>query len=526
MKEQVEKIIKPIQDFWTKQSKKNRLIIAGVLAGALVIIVVLTIILNMQRYKVLYTGLKNSDSEEIIATLAAMEVPYKVEDDDSTILVPEDQVKSLRMEFATQGYPKSSPNYSLFEENIDIWTTDSERTQIIIYQLEQRLQQTIETLNPVKSAVVFINAPKDNGYVLGGDKGVPTASVKLELRSEIGPQQVNGIKRLVAQSGVPNLTAENVAVIDSNGNELSAELEEEASQVSLTEFKTQIEREFQQDIEKKVKTLLGSVYGGADHVEVVASVNMDVDKKIQEIITYIPSEEGDNTGVIVKEETNTEMQVDPETPGGIPGTDTNTDISTYPNVTVEGNLINVKDEKSYEYLVSQVTEQIQKEAAELKSVTIGITIDKQNMDEQEKQDVLNLVSKATNTAVENIAVMNYSFSIPHNPVQTDPEPGPWFLSGWRLYVFIGAIGFMLILLTLTTIFILKSRANKRRLLELQQLEMLEQDQDEFEELKPLGSETSKSKSKALQDEIKRFAETNPEIVAQLIRSWLKDEDID
>ncbi|HHW45383.1 MAG TPA: hypothetical protein GXX17_00555 [Clostridiales bacterium] len=148
MNEQIKKYLKPVQDFWSKQSKKNRLVILGVAGGAILLITILVIILNTQRYKVLYSGLKGSDSEEIIAVLASMDVPYKVEDDRSTILVPEDQVASLRMDLATQGYPKSSPNYSLFEKNIDIWTTDSERNQIIIYQLEQRLQQTIETLTP------------------------------------------------------------------------------------------------------------------------------------------------------------------------------------------------------------------------------------------------------------------------------------------------------------------------------------------------------------------------------------------
>lgn len=106
--------------------------------------------------------------------------------------------------------------------------------------------------------------------------------------------------------------------------------------------------------------------------------------KIQEIITYKPAT-SDNKGVISESNTQTEQQLNgTSSAGGTAGTQTNADVTNYPGITVNGNVIYTKDEQSYKYLVSQVKEQIQGDAASVQDMTISVVINKAMMDEAQK----------------------------------------------------------------------------------------------------------------------------------------------
>ena len=78
------------------------------LAAIAGIVVALSMNAGTGDYKVLYAGLPDKDGGAVVAQLATMNVPYKVQAGSGAIMVPAMQVPDLRLRLATAGLPKGS----------------------------------------------------------------------------------------------------------------------------------------------------------------------------------------------------------------------------------------------------------------------------------------------------------------------------------------------------------------------------------------------------------------------------------
>ena len=68
------------------------------LAAAIALVVVAFLWARTAEYRVLYSNLSDRDGGEVIAALAQLNVPYRVAEGGSAILVPADQVHELRLQ--------------------------------------------------------------------------------------------------------------------------------------------------------------------------------------------------------------------------------------------------------------------------------------------------------------------------------------------------------------------------------------------------------------------------------------------
>ncbi len=564
MNEQIKRYIDPIKNFWANLTKKKKIVILSVFAGIVLLSVILGIMLNTQPFVVLYPGLDHDEAVEVMTELKDRGVSYK--EDNGTIYVPKDQENALRMDLSNEGHPKTAPNYDFFTSNTDMMSTDFEKRTIEKYQLNQRLESVIKTLDGVDNSNVTISIPDTTGYAWDENSATPSASVTVTLRAgkTLQPAQVNGIKQLVSKS-VPNMKVEDVAVIDTaTGEELSDTEDGGASQIDISQFKLAIEKSYQKDIEASVMKVLAPVFG-ENNVKVSAKSIMDVDKKIQEIITYNPSSSSDNRGVIAEENTEKEQNTDASatsSAGGVAGTDANADTTTYPGVTVNGNVIYTKDAQSYKYLVSQVKEQIQGDAASVKDMTISVVINKAMMDDTQKAQISNLVANAAAIDPSKVAVYSATFATPETVPTNAPIGFPGNLNQMLIYSG-AALGAVILIIIIIAVIVSSRRRKKRK--QLLGLEEQGEVPEEFYNLKgkkAKGEETADgdeksaisaqkaqadeeklrakealqelekarmaqaSKEEALREEIQEFSSQNPEIAAQLIRTWLRGEDFD
>lgn len=536
---QIKKYIDPIVNFWGNLTKKKKIIILSVFGGIVLISVIAGILLNVQPYVVLYPGMEHEEAVEVMNELRERNISYK--EDNGTISVPKDKENALRMELANEGHPKTAPNYDFFTKNVDIMSTDFEKKTIEKYQLNQRLEAVIKTLDCIQNANVTISVPDSSGYAWDENAEATTASVTVTLASgkTLESSQVNGIKQLVAKS-VPNLKTDDVAVIDTKtGNELSAS--NGGSQVNISQFKLTIENEYEKDIEKNVLKVLTPVFG-ENNVKVTAKSIMDVDKKVQEIITYKPST--DNKGVINESNTQKEQETGGQKTGGAAGTESNTETTTYPGVTVNGDTIYTKDAETYKYLVSQVKEQIQGDAASVQDMTISIVVNKELMSDTQKQEIAKLAAYAAAIKPEKVAVYNSAFPGAVQPANAAASSLPPL----NTILVLGGAALLTLLIVITVAVIVARRRKKKRMSQLAELEGQENPEEETSlksRLDEKGSEAQEknekpidlkaiedaraekaSKEEALTKEIQDFSSQNPEIAAQLIRSWLRGDDSD
>lgn len=528
---EVKKYLQPIKNFWMKLSSKTKKIILISLGGVVLLSVVLGLLLNRTQYAVLYSGLDHDEAVEVMAELKDSGVSYQ-EDNDS-IYVPSDKEDSVRMQLANEGHPKSAPNYDFFTNNINAMTTDYEKKVIEKYQLNQRLEDVIKTLDPIENAYVTISIPDESDYAWDDKDSAPTASVAVKLKSgqALNAKQVNGIKQLVSKS-VPNMKTEDVSVIDnSTGEELeSADSDSSGSvQMDLTEFKLKIEKQYEDSLEKKILDHLSGIYG-KNNISVSVKSQMDLDKTIKNIITYQPTT-SDGKGVVSESEEQHEVTQDASGAGGTAGAESNTETTTYPGVTVNGNIITTKDSASYKYLVSQVQEQVQGDAAALQDVTVSVIVNDPGMTDTEINNLKNAVAFASGVSADKVDVMSKNFYSSAQPVNAQPA-GYAFPFSWKILA--AGAGVFLLIVVLTVV--LLSRRRKKRLQELEKnlapgdeinLEGLGRPALDIptESIEQIRQSTGGKEEKVRKD-LQEFSSENPEIAAQLIRSWLKGEEDD
>ena len=254
---------------------------------------------------------------------------------------------------------------------------------------------------------------------------------------------------------------------------------------------------------------------------------------MQRLSSQICSQEGlqsdtpseDNRGVINHEEHKYTAQGDDVTVGGVPGTDSNTGVSTYSTVIeTDGDTIYVDSADTYDYLVSQMKEQIQKQSAKILSLNVSVVVKDKTIDEAQRDEIEKLVANAAGIEQDRVVVFNSAYIGEVDEEQTVPVDTNIFAdrSFVILLCVIGAV--LLIALILLFALIRSARKNKKA----QELLLTAATENEnfledpaLEDFKIADIEAVESPAEVLKTQIQNFTSDNPEIAAQLVRSWLK-----
>ncbi|WP_062204840.1 flagellar basal-body MS-ring/collar protein FliF [Demequina salsinemoris] len=232
----------------------------------------------------LFTNLSSTDAAAIVGQLDASGVNYQLTAGGGTILVPEDQLYDTRLAVASAGLTTTSAvGYDLLD---NMSMTSSEFQQQVTYQraLEGELAQTIEAMNGVETASVKLALPEET--VFSDEQAAPTASVFVETSAgaSLGTQNVQAIANLVSAS-IDGMAAEDVAVIDADGNVLSTVGAEDSTllQASAT-------ADYETRIASNVQTMLDQILGeGNAVVSVTAELDYDETQTTSETFSSDPS---------------------------------------------------------------------------------------------------------------------------------------------------------------------------------------------------------------------------------------------
>ncbi|HEY2020382.1 flagellar basal-body MS-ring/collar protein FliF [Paraburkholderia sp.] len=285
-----------------------------IFAVALLIAVVAGLFLwsRAPTYKVLYSNLSDRDGGSIIAALQQANVPYKLSDSGSAILVPAEQVHETRLRLASQGLPKSgSVGFELMDnQKFGISQFDEQ----INYQraLEGELERTIESISSVKSARVHLAIPKPTVFVR--DKEPPSASVLVQLYPGrvLDEGQVVAITHMIA-SAVPEMPVKGVTVLDQDGNLLTQPSTGSGLDASQLKYRQQIERNTQQRIDAILAPLFG---GGNAHSQVSADIDFSHSEQTSE--NYGPNG-NPQQAAIRSQQSSTSTEMSQGGASGVPG---------------------------------------------------------------------------------------------------------------------------------------------------------------------------------------------------------------
>lgn len=266
----------------------------GLVIGGAVIVAFLVVgiwWLLKPTYEALVQNLSDEGRAEVLASLMQQQVPYEIDESTGSIMVPAEQVASLRAQLSAQGLPsKQSVGLELFSQG-DYGM--SEFAQRINYQraLEGELARTIQSIEEVRHARVHVTLGKSS--IFENRKEPAKASVVLQLKPErqLAGQQVFGVQQMVA-AAVPALSAEQVVVLDDMGRTLSS------ADGAAGGDRWSTVRQMEQDYEARLRTLLtGALPETEFQLSVKLQVNFDKVKSVKEEV--IPAK-GQQTGYLLK----------------------------------------------------------------------------------------------------------------------------------------------------------------------------------------------------------------------------------
>jgi len=157
-----------------------------------------------EKYLTLWhEDLDETEVADITAFLKENKYKYKLENNDSTILVPIDSLYKIRMGLAKVGLPKDNGKaYKFFDKEVLDITVNKFNRINRIRAIQTELARSVETLGEVEKTRIYINIKDTTAVVI----------VKLHPDKELQERQIKAIQRLVASAAEP-LKAERVSVI-------------------------------------------------------------------------------------------------------------------------------------------------------------------------------------------------------------------------------------------------------------------------------------------------------------------------
>lgn len=521
-----QKYVQPVKSWWaslTPKRKKQLMILGPVL---LLTLIALVVWLNYKPYAVLYQNLDLAEAGQIVNSLEEKGVSVRTKN-DSTVLVPENQVAELKMQLAMEGYPKNGLSYDFYIDNVDTMSTDSDRKTYKIYQLNKLLQESIKTINGVKDAIVLISIPENNGYVLKTDNSTATASVVVTMAGSepLTNAQVNGIKQLVSKS-VVGMPTDGVAVIDGNtGEEVGGDSNSLTGKAS---DRLAIEKEIDKTIEDKVKRQLQLLIGDSGNIQVVATSRINTDDMLTQSKQYTPMNEDSTTGVTSQENHLLESDDNGILAAGVPGAESNADVPNYPamNGELDGNTYT--NQYQYDYKVNETLQEIQKGDIVLESLKVSVVIQSEVLDDSELDNMIDLVATTANVETDDVYIYIQNTNAESEEGQTVSAMAMLQQNWWIVLI---VVVVLLLLVILVVILLRRKRQKEEAEAEAEALAAQEEARRAAEAAKSLAGADSQpklteeeAKQQQVLEQVRGFAKEHPDVAAQIIRGWLKGDE--
>jgi flagellar M-ring protein FliF len=316
----------------------------------------------------LYSGLSFDDSAAIVSQLESTGVPYELRGQGETILVPRDQITSIRMNLAAEGLPASGQvGYEIFDNQSTLGATSFVQDVNLIRAMEGELARTISSLARIQTARVHLVLPKRE--LFRRERQDPSASITLGVRGTLAGTEINAIQHLVS-AAVEGMSPNQVSIIDTAGRLLAAGTGEDNNSVISGDLAARVDT-----IETRLRTRLEEMLVnivGPGRVRVQVTADLEFNRLTRTSETYDPD------GQVVRSTQSRELNDSSNAPtdGGpvsvgnnLPGTAgdaANSGQNTEQSSTTE---------ETINYEISKSTQSEITEAGSIKRISVAVLVD-------------------------------------------------------------------------------------------------------------------------------------------------------
>ncbi|MBN9136743.1 MAG: flagellar M-ring protein FliF, partial [Phyllobacterium sp.] len=253
------------------------------------------IYLNRPQYETLYVGLSRDDVNRMGMALGEAGIPFDVKADGTSVLVPFGKADQARMYLAEKGLPTSNnAGYELFDNMGSLGLTSFMQEITRVRALEGEISRTIQAIRGIKAARVHIVLP-EKGSFRRGDQA-PSASVVIRTEGGFSMESAQSIRQLVA-AAVPQLTASEVTVLDTNGRLLASK--DDGSNAGAVMSAT-LEQNVSASVDDNIRKALAP-YLGIGHFQTSVQVALDTDKRQTNETVFDPESKVERSVRVVRE---------------------------------------------------------------------------------------------------------------------------------------------------------------------------------------------------------------------------------
>ena len=523
--------VQRVKSLWTDTTIAQKILMGGLLLCLIVFLILFLYWLNQPKYGVLYSDLSQKDASRVTEILKQENVSYKLKNNGSTVLVPQNKKDSLRLKIAGQDVLKGGAvGFEVFNKS-QIGQTDF--VQQVNYQraLQGELGKTIGSMPQVESARVHLVLPEKSLFI--EQQNPSSASVLLNLKpgAELEQNQVDSIVSLVA-TAVEGLKKDSITISDSAGNMLNKP-QQKGALGGWTDDQLEYKAQMEKSLEQQIVRLLAPVIG-PDNIKATVNTDLDLSKRTIQKTNYDPDSAVVRSEQVSRESQQGRANMQQGNPGanyqgqGQGGTGTSQQSS--------------RTQKTTNYEINKEEKQIVVPKGTVERISASVLVDGKYekgdngqevfvaRKEQEIEKIRNLVKNAIGFKAERGDSIEVS-SMPFSKLKPVPEPTmteqmlDYLQRFWKpLLNAVIVLIFLLFVVRPIVLSIIRPRVEE---------EAREEGLPESEEQRALAGEESEEEMQAkesrkhydeLQSQAKEIIDSNKESAMHVIRKWMQEKE--
>ncbi|WP_225548310.1 flagellar basal-body MS-ring/collar protein FliF [Chromobacterium violaceum] len=316
-------------------------------------------------YKPVFGAQEKVSGADMMAALDAEKIPYRVHPQTGQVLVPDGDLARARMQLAAKGVVAQLPaGLELLDKNDPLGVSQFVQDVRFRRGLEGELVQSIQALDPVRSARVHLSLPRSTSFVTaGGEKGSASVVVTLKPGQQLSSEQIAAVVKLVAGS-VASLDPSQVTLVDQAGNLLSAHVD--LSDGGIAGNNSEAARRFRDEALQNARDLLTPALGAGNFkVSVTADVDNDRVEETREKYGEAPKV----TNEASREETSTERMA-----LGVPGSLSNRPVNTDSSSPAADKAGNSKNAVTRQYAYDRNITNIKRARGTLRRLSVAVAL--------------------------------------------------------------------------------------------------------------------------------------------------------
>ncbi len=463
---------------------------------------------SQPSYTVLYSDIDQAQLSQVIDSLDAAGVPYRLEGGGSRVMVPQNAVYQVRADLAADGIQGSvvPQGYELLDQQ---GLSVSDFRQRVDYQraLEGELARTLSAMTGVRSATVHLVIPEEALFIENQDP--VTASVLVDPQGSVSESDIEAVVMLVSSS-VEGLEPGQVTVASTDGSVLHAAGEDTFTAMGSQQLR--MTTEFENLVARDLSTMLTSMLGPG-RASVVVRATLDFDERSTETENIDPT----TATPLNSSETVETLTSDGGAPAGTVGVD------GAPLPTGEGVVDYNLEETITEFGIDRTVIRTTEAPGTIERLSVAVVVDDGTLTGLTAPDVAvldALVAAAIGADPargDTVEVSALAFPAPAETEPVEEETGGGMVS--MLPTIIGA----LVLLLVTVGLFLMTRSGKKKAKKGRKGEVVDMPEALMAgQVVDAGALAQANAVQGLTDDVIQLVERQPEEIATLLRSWLAD----